>query len=374
MNETEQMEADGARKPQQVAEPTGQTRTSEPTRKREQRKAKPPIGSVAVLIRTNYEMKTGVRKLQRADVQSILTAPVLEDAERTELLELARADVTLQQTKQLLLLSMRSAVPKIANPLREFGREVLGTHPLFQGAMMAGVVANPPSMSMESAVAALASADTKTLSAGGEKTRPKSQVERIRSNAIHCLLLLLRANQEVPLKRLQRAMQKHVWAPKARRHRTENEKLEVLLTSRDPIAASVTFALLHDEVVLQGQRAEASARSEQRTRTRAQELEQQIAKLEHKLRGTEDRCAGLQTELEQAKQAHAALDARWRDNYETLRARTLNRLIEESTLLEVGLHALKREPPKVRVMIDHADRAIEGLRREAEQIRRDTTA
>lgn len=29
---------------------------------------------------------------------------------------------------------------------------------------------------------------------------------------------------------------------------------------------------------------------------------------------------------------------------------------------------------QVRVMIDHADRAIEGLKREAEQIRRDTTA
>ena len=374
MNETERMAADGEEKPQQVAEPARQTGASQRTRKGEKRKAKPPVGSVAQLIRTNYEIKTGVRKLQRADVRAVLTAPGLEEAERTELLELAQADITLQQTKQLLVLSMRTAAPKIANPLREFGREVLGTHPLFQGSAMAGVLANPQSMSMESAVAALASADTKALSAGGEKPRPKSQVERIRTNAIHCLLLLLRANQGVSLQRLQRSMQKHVWAPKARRHRTEDEKLEVLLTSRDPAAASVTFAMLHDEAVVQGQRAEASARGEQRAQTRAQGLEQQIEELERKLRETEGRCAELRAELEEAKQTHAAKDARWRDDYETLKGRTLNRLIEESTLLEAGLHALKREPPKVRVMIDHADRAIEGLRREAEQIRRDTTA
>lgn len=373
MNETERTETDRAGKSQQAAEPTAQTAAPQPTRKGERRKGKPPIGSVAQLIRTNYEIRTGVRKLQRADVRAILAAPRLEGAERTELLELARADITLQQTKQLFVLSIRTQAPKIANPLREFGRDVLGAHLLFQRSAIAGVLANPQSMPMESAVAALASADTKGLSAGGEKPRPKSQVERIRTNAIHCLLLLLRASQSVSLERLQRSMQKHLWAPKARRHRTDEEKLEVLLTSRDPAAAAVTFALLYDEAVLQGQRAEASARSEQRAQTRVQGLEQQIAELERRIRETEGRCVELSAELKEAKEAHAATDAQWRDNYETLKGRTLNRLIEESALLEAGLHALRRDPPKVRVMIDHADRAIEGLKREAEQIRRDTT-
>ena len=80
MNETERMEADGEEKPQQVAEPTRQTAASQRTRKGEKRKAKPPVGSVAQLIRTNYEIKTGVRKLQRADVRAVLTAPGLEEA------------------------------------------------------------------------------------------------------------------------------------------------------------------------------------------------------------------------------------------------------------------------------------------------------
>ena len=374
MNETERTEAKGGDGTRQGEKPATQAVGPAPAGKGRKRKAKEAIGSVAHLIRTNYERRAGVRKLQRADVRAILVGPALDEADRANLLGLARADTSLQQTKQLLLLCIRTEAPKIANGLREFCRDVLGSHPLFQGKGVREMLANPQSMPMESAVTALLSADAKGLNADGEKPLPKSQVERVRTNAIHCLVLLLRASQGTSLRRIQRALQKHLWTPKARRHRTENEKLEVLLGARDPTAASVTFALLDDEAVLQGQRAEAAARGEQRAQTRAQGLENQTADLERRLLEAERQCAELREELNEAKEAHAATDARWRDNYETLKGRTLNRLIEESSLLAEGLHALKREPPKVRVMIDHAERAIEGLKGEAEKIWRDTTA
>ena len=374
MNETERREAKVGAGTQPGGKPATQAGGPAPAGKDAKRKAKVPIGSVAELIRTNYERKAGVRKLQRADVRSILAGPALEAADRVEVQAVARADTTLQQTKQLLLLSIRTEAPKIVNGLREIAREVLASHPLFQGKSMREMLANPQSMPMETAVAALLSADAESLHADGEKPLPESQVERVRTNAIHCLVLLLRASQGTSLRRIQRALQKHLWAPKARRHRTENEKLEVLLAARDPTAASVTFALLDDEAVLQGQKAEAAVRGEQRAQTKAQGLEKQIADLERRLRETQEQRAELREELDESREAHATTDARWRDNYETLKGRTLNRLIEESSLLAEGLHALKREPPKVWVMIDHAERAIEGLKREAEKIRRDTRA
>ena len=374
MNETERTKAEGVAGGQQPEKPVAGTGERDAPRKGAKRITKARIESVAQLIRTNYEIKAGVKKLQRAGVQAILSAPALGETERAELLELARADITLQQTKQLMLLSARTEAPKIMNGLREFGRQVLAAHPLFQGRTMAGVLANPQSMSMDTAVATLVSTDVKALGAEGEKPLPKSQAERSRTNAIHCLLLLLRASQGISLLRIQRCMQKHLWAPKARRHRSEKEKLEVLLTSRDPVAASVTFALHDDEAVMQRQKAEVAARGEQHAQTRAQGLEQRVAELESRLRQTEGEREELRERLDEATQAHSARDARWRDDYETLKGRTLHRLIEESALLEEGLHALKREPPKVRVMIDHAERAIESLKREAEQIRRDTLA
>ena len=377
MNETERAEAkdeDGPQQAQEAQEASPQSGDPTTPRREAKRKAKAPIGSVTHLIRTNYELKAGVRKLRRAEVDAVLAGPALEDAERARLLELARTDTTLQQTKQLLLLSARTDAAKLVNGLREFGRAVLTSHRMFHGNAMQGVLANPQSMSVDRAVATLASADVKIFNEDGDKPLPKSQVERIRTNAIHCLVLLLRASQGTSLLRIQRALQKYVWAPKARRHRTESQKLEALVASRDATAASVTFALLDNEAVIQGQKAEAAARSEQRAQTKIEALERQIANLEGRLRETEGQCAELRERLDEAEQAHAAKDARWRDDFERLKGRALNRLVEESALLEEGLHALKREPPKVRVMIDHAERAIEGLKGEAEQIRRSTTA
>ena len=374
MNETERAEAKDGDGPQQAQEAPPQPDDPTTSRREAKRKAKAPIGSVAHLIRANYELKAGVRKLQRAEVDAVLAGPALEDAERARLLELARTDTTLQQTKQLLLLIARTDAAKLVNGLREFGRTVLTSHRMFHGKAMQGVLANPQSMSVGRAVATLASADVKMFNEDGDTPLPKSQIERIRTNAIHCLVLLLRASQGTSLLRIQRALQKYVWAPKARRHRTESQKLEALVASRDTTAASVTFALLDNEAVIQGQKAEAAARSEQRAQTKIVALERQIANLEGRLCETEGQCAELRERLDEAEQAHAAKDARWRDDFERLKGRALNRLIEESALLEEGLHALKREPPKIRVMIDHAERAIEGLKGEAEQIRRSTTA
>ena len=61
--------------------------------------------------------------------------------------------------------------------------------------------------------------------------------------------------------------------------------------------------------------------------------------------------------------------AHLRDDYEQLRGRILGRLREEISLLNEGLHALRRVPPKVHVMVDHAERAIDGLKNELKQLR-----
>ena len=247
MNETEGTEAKDENGTRQAQKPSPRTDEPKTPGKESEGKAKAAIGSVADLIRANYEFKAGVRMLRKADERAILSAPA-EEVDQAQLLELAKSDTTLVQTKQLLLLGTRTEVPKkIADKLSLFSRQVLGSHPIFQGKAMEGVLANLQGVSMDSAVVTLASADVRMRSAGDEKPLSKNQVERIRTNAIHCLLLLFRADRNASLLRILRISQKYVWAPKTRRHRTENEKLEVLLASRDPTAASVTFALLDED-------------------------------------------------------------------------------------------------------------------------------
>ena len=56
--------------------------------------------------------------------------------------------------------------------------------------------------------------------------------------------------------------------------------------------------------------------------------------------------------------------AHLRDDYEQLRGQVLRCLNREVSLLKDGLHAIRQPEPKVHVMVDHAERALDGLERE----------
>lgn len=120
---------------------------------------------------------------------------------------------------------------------------------------------------------------------------------------------------------------------------------------------------------------------------RAFELESQRARTEERL--SRDRAHHLETEVESLRKAASDLanrlhlrdaevaalrsriedeDRLARDREETLRARVSRRLKSDVAMLQEGLDALRREPPRVKVMEDHADRVYESLRRELEQL------
>ena len=84
----------------------------------------------------------------------------------------------------------------------------------------------------------------------------------------------------------------------------------------------------------------------------------------------ENRLASATEELEAERRNRAIEKLQMQDSYESLRGRIVRRLEEELLLLQAGLHALRRHPPKVAVMDDHADRVIEGLTREIEHLRK----
>ena len=61
-----------------------------------------------------------------------------------------------------------------------------------------------------------------------------------------------------------------------------------------------------------------------------------------------------------------------RDKFELLRTRILRRLVSEVELLEDSLSAVRKNPPKIRVVEDHIDRVLEGLNREIALLKKDT--
>lgn len=356
-----------------VVSPTPGPVTTAPDTK-EKNKARPqapPIESVSQLLRAVYNGKFKRSTLKKAELAAMQSARPPSGPESVELVGLALPDRTLARTRQLMLIGAGLGGSVIAGQITKLARDVLRSHPAFKSESLAGVLENlPDAPTGDKAVLALTSQDYASLPwPEGNKSMRKKECEQCKGNAVHCLLLLFRATRGVSVERIQRHLQTGLWAPAARRYSTEIEKLRALITTRDPAAASITYWLLEKQVVEQTQNAEFARKSEERAAARASQLEDQLAEVQMALAAAQSEVDRLTKDQKGATQAHENDKAHWKDDYEQLRGQVLRRLKDELSLLDEGLHALRRDPPKVHVMVDHAERAIDGLKREMEQLR-----
>ena len=330
----------------------------------------PPIESVDQLLRAVYTGKFKRTTLKKMELTTMRKAPKLDGPEREEILNLTLLDRTLDRTHQLILLSGKLDGP-IANQIREFVREVLGRHPAFGTESLTGKLENLPVGAAEDrAIEALMSQDYASLSWPKEiEPMKKKEMEQCKVNAVCCLLLWFWVTRGRSVKYIQRHLQAHLWQPTARRYRTDVDKLRALTRNRDPAAASIACALLEKESLQQSQRTDAVLMEKEHAMVRVQELRKEMDDLEARLTTSQAEVSRLGEELEQKSQSHADDKAHLKDDYERLRGQVLRRLKDELSLLDEGLHALRRDPPKIHVMVDHAERAIDGLKREMERLR-----
>lgn len=340
------------------------------TKKAKTRTKLPPIESVEQLLRLIYSGTLKRSTLDKSELAAMRSSPAMNSSQRDELLNLTLSDRTLDRTRQLMLICTRLE-GSLSGQLREFAREVLGRHPAFRTESLDGVLDNlPEALTEDKAVQTLIAQDYMSLLwPEGSKTVKKKDGEQCKANAVHCLLLLFRATRGTSIERIQRHLQIGLWAPVGRRYKSEVDMLHALLNTRDPAAVSITHALLEMQVLEHSRNAQAARSSEERATSRASQLEEQLAGVEEKLSATQAEADRLTKKLQQATQAHANDSAHWKDDYEKLRGQVLRRLKDELSLLDEGLQALRRDPPKVHVMVDHAERAIDGLKSEMERLR-----
>ena len=98
------------------------------------------------------------------------------------------------------------------------------------------------------------------------------------------------------------------------------------------------------------------------------EMRQEIAMLSTEIKQRDEKIAKLVKALDKETQNHQNTRLHLQDDKEQLRTRLLRRLKAEVSLLDEGLHALRRDPPKVHVMEDHAERALEGIKKEIKEL------
>ncbi len=333
-------------------------------------KKAPIAGNVFQLVQKIYTAEFKRPKLKKSDVDLVRTGPLMSEPERSLVLDLAMSDITLTKTRQLLLIGLQFEGSRIQSELCGLSRDVLKLHPLFRDGSLPEVLDHLPGAGEEERLAKFLVSRTYDVVYRGERDTPMSKVQfrRCKTTALHCLLLFW-AMRGLTVEHVHRLMQAALWSPTTSRQVSPAGRLAVLIESKDPGAASVTYQLLSSELAEQKRRMELAQRAEENGSRKVIELTELLREKQTSLDEMSKTIESLQVALDGARKDYATARAHWEDDYAKLRGRVLGRLKTEISLLEEGLHALKREPPKVHVMLDHAERAVDALRDEANRLR-----
>jgi hypothetical protein len=353
----------------QDASSPGPTEAEKPGAKKRSKKPR-AAESLADFIAMAYARK-GQRVALKPKTQKLISKnPRLDGPEIDRLSDLARGDVTLAVARQLLLAILEVSNPLLKNSLREFVGGVLRAHPSFSPDEMQAALNNlPGGPNAGEALSAVVEADYSKNQALPEKLRRKKpELATLRSNAAYCLALWLAETRGTPAEELAGHLFDSLWRPDPKATRDDAARLRLLTEIRDPQAVGVaceTFKLRADQML---RVADVARRAEAAALEQVSTLNASVERLKEEIRSIEEQVAAGERAMEEQRRRYEDALTHLRDDFEKLRSRVLRRIREDVGLLDQGLHALRRDPPKVHVMEDHAERAVARLRGEIKEL------
>jgi hypothetical protein len=183
-------------------------------------------------------------------------------------------------------------------------------------------------------------------------------------NATYCLAVWFAETRGLALERLNQGLFAALWKPASDAAKSETAKLSSLTEIRDVAGTGLAAATFKQQAEVQAAAVLVAQRAQEVFQGQNWALSERVQELQAQLNERDQRIADLQKDLAGERQAHDHSRIHLKDDYEQLRTRMLRRLKAEASLLTDGLQALRRDPPKTHVMDDHAERALEGLKKE----------
>lgn len=328
------------------------------------------VESLASFIAMAYVRKGQRVALKPKTQKLILKNPRLDGPEFDRLSEIARGDVTLAVARQLMLVTLEVSNPVLKSSLREFIGGVLRSHPAFASDEMRAALNNlAEGPDIGEALSAVAGADYSKDQALPEKLRrKKAELATLRTNAAYCLALWLAETRGISAEELAGHLFDSLWRPAPKAIQDDTARLRLLTEIRDPQAvgaACETFKLHADQM---SRAAGLARRSEAAALEQVRTLSATVEQLKGDAQSKEAQIVAGERAMEEQRRRYEDSLTHLRDDFEKLRSRILRRIREDVSLLDEGLHALRRDPPKVHVMEDHAERAVARLRGEIREL------
>jgi len=332
---------------------------------------RPEIQSLAQFIEVAYSRK-GQRISLQSKVEKALSKNYVIDPEmKSKLLELAQSDILLAVPRQLLLASRKIVgYPQVKKELKDFIELVLKNHFIFSQNDLSAALNNlPGSPSPQEALNKVGKANLLTSEDYPLKNSFKSTDQDVlRANAAYCLAIWFVESRGYQVEQITQMLYTALWKSNNPESADDNTKLRALTEIRELNGVGLACSVFKKETDKQAVIAAAALRNQEALNEKIKLLESEKNCIKHEQEESVVKICQLENELINERKAHAHARVHLGDDKEQLRARLLRRLKTEATLLEEGLHALRRNPPKIHVMDDHAERVLDGLYTEIKEL------
>jgi hypothetical protein len=323
-----------------------------------------------LLLRTFGKTKKRI-VLRKAELAAIAASAGHPLEERDRLISLSRQDRTLDRIVSLLLLCARYRELRHHKGLRQFVREALMQHPVFATPGLASILGNATDGLTEfGAIEEILGRNFLALSWPEDlKQLTRSDAAECQANAVSVLLLWLYLYREASPDHIRSMLNSYLWIPATTETTSEAEIVAKLVAAREYAAIGIACSVPERVAELEARRAETAIREAQQKAAQVEEATVLLGSLEKRLQESAAKIKELEarlvetTTLRENERTHLIMEN------ERIRGNLLGRVRQEIALLSEGLHALRRDPPKIHVMIDHAERAIDGLTQEMERLR-----
>lgn len=343
--------------------------TSEPGGKKP--KAEP--ATLEQFIEYAYGRKGQALTLKPKIEKQIARNARLDDSALNRLLKLAKSDTLLAVPRQLLLLSQElTSLPSLKAALTSFVESVMLSHPVFGDAGVKGAMRNlPEGLPLDEALARVGAFDFPP-SAEAERLKG-SDLRDLRKNAVRLLVTWLAVNRNLNPEELSSLLFQVIWQPAAKDLVDDSSRLRALTDVGQVAVVGLACQHFRQQAIVARERQEQAKRE-------AIDLDKRLSDAEIQLSDTTQQLASVRAELhalrdsssaemEAVSRQHAVEKTHLQHELEQLRGRLVKRLTDSVDMLEVGLSALRKDAPRIPVMVERAEHVVDLLRAEVQGLR-----
>jgi len=333
------------------------------------------IESLEQFIGKAYSLKGRRLSLSAAVERRIGRTPHLDEEALGRLHTKSRDDKLFVVPRQLLLIAREiQTYPVLRSELQRFIKQVVISRPIFGKYGLMGAIDNlDGAPSIEEALSIVAKCDGDLQGLGFPKAKSKAtELNMLRISLVSFLVLWFYDTRAVTLVQLNEMLYRVLWAPRAAELIDDASRLRALTDIHDLVgvgaACGVFVAAAKESSRMEtAAQQERDAAQEQR-QVLKEEIERDRYQFNVRIGYLEGEVSRLNELAERHRRDGEVAQNHMRADIERLRTRVLRRLNGDVALLEEGLTALRRTPPKIHVMDDHGERVADALRQEISRL------